>query len=229
MSPSRGTFLSTDLKETCSSILSQDPFTVCLEPLPRLGQLGITRASRGEGAGRLARRRTPCIRKRLARSWRSGPPDEWVGENRRRSPCPAGPPAPPPALPGPPHPSPGTSRSFSPRACSWLAKLTNSSSQPPPPPGSGRFRRSLARARRAARSSRLRSASAFRLPLPGRLFAACFRDMALAPRPAAAGGRAAGPPGGRLRCRGGEAAQATEPGDGNTATPPAPAPGIPVM
>lgn len=102
------------------------------------------------------------------------------------------PPATPPALQGPPHPSPGTSRSFSPKACSWLAKLTNSSSQPPPPPGSGRFRRSLARARRAARSSRLRSASAFRLPLPGRLFTACFRDIALAPRPAAAEGKAAG-------------------------------------
>lgn len=101
-----------------------------------------------------------------------------MDENGRRSPCPARPPAPPPALPGPPHPSPGTSRSFSPRACSWLAKLTNSSSQPPPPPDSGRFRRSLARARRAARSSRLRSVSAFRLPLPGRPFAACFRDMA---------------------------------------------------
>lgn len=84
--------------------------------------------------------------------------------------------------PGPPHPSPGTSRSFSPRACSWLAKLTNSSSQLLPP-GSGRFRRSLASARRAARSSRLRSASALRPPLPGRLLAACFRDMAAAHGP----------------------------------------------
>lgn len=164
----------------------------------RGGGLGLLEVSE-EGPRRLARRRrTPCPGERPARGRRPGRPNEWVDESGRRSPSPGRPPAPPPALPGPPHPSPGTSRSFSPRACSWLAKLTNSSS---PLPGSGRFRRSLARARRAARSSRLRSASAFRLPLPGRPLAACFRDMASAPRPAAAGGTAAGPRGGSSGAR----------------------------
>lgn len=182
----------TGLEETCPGSLPGPPAGLGHEQ-----GAGDYRGPPGRGLA-ASPRRTPCTRERLARGRRSGRPNEWVDESGRRSPSPVRPPAPPPALPGPPHPSPGTSRSFSPRACSWLAKLTNSSS---PPPDSGRFRRSLARARRAARSSRLRSASAFRPPLPGRLLAACFRDMASAPRPAAAGGAAAGPRGGSAGAR----------------------------
>lgn len=73
------------------------------------------------------------------------------------------------------YPSPGTSLSFSPSAWSWLEKLTNSalSSQ-----SCGRFFRSLAMARRAARSSLLRSSSLFLLLRTG--FGVCFLDMVAA-------------------------------------------------
>lgn len=70
------------------------------------------------------------------------------------------------------YPSPGTSRSLRPRAWSWLEKLTNSS--PSSPPG-GLFFLSLARARRAARSSLFLSKSYFLFPFMG--FPDCFLDM----------------------------------------------------
>ncbi len=69
------------------------------------------------------------------------------------------------------YPSPGTSRSLSPRAWSWLEKLTNSS---PSSPG-GLFFLSLARARRAALSSLFLSSSYFLFPFMG--FPDCFLDM----------------------------------------------------
>ncbi len=69
------------------------------------------------------------------------------------------------------YPSPGTSLSLSPRAWSWLEKLTNSS---PSSPG-GLFFLSLARARRAALSSLFLSKSYFLFPFMG--FPNCFLDM----------------------------------------------------
>lgn len=70
------------------------------------------------------------------------------------------------------YPSPGTSLSFSPRAWSWLEKLTNSA---PSSLSCGRFLRSLAMARRAARSSLLRSSSPFLLLRT--VFCICFLDI----------------------------------------------------
>lgn len=70
------------------------------------------------------------------------------------------------------YPSPGTSLSFSPNACSWFEKLTNSA---PSSLSWGRFLRSFAIARRAALSSLLRSSSLFLLLRTG--FAVCFLDM----------------------------------------------------
>lgn len=58
-------------------------------------------------------------------------------------------------------------------------------------------------------------------PALGRLLSGHGRGS----RPAAARRKAAGPPGGRLRCQESEATRATEPGDGDAATAPARAPG----
>lgn len=70
------------------------------------------------------------------------------------------------------YPSPGTSLSLSPRVWSWLEKLTNSA---PSSLSWGRFLRSLAMARRAARSSLLRSSSPFLLLRT--VFCICFLDI----------------------------------------------------
>lgn len=70
------------------------------------------------------------------------------------------------------YPSPGTSLSLSPSAWSWLEKLTNSA---PSSQSWGRFLRSFTMARRAARSSLLRSSSLFLLLRTG--LGVCFLDM----------------------------------------------------
>lgn len=70
------------------------------------------------------------------------------------------------------YPSPGTSLSLSPRAWSWLEKLTNSA---PSSQSWGLFLRSFTMALRAARSSLLRSSSLFLLLRTG--LGVCFLDM----------------------------------------------------